>query len=373
MKVLNLLQSGTVGGIEKLCKDIAGIADYNNAFVFLFYEGLIYDEMKAMGADVHSLAQYGEKKINKDRLDALKKLAEPYDIIMVHHSALAVQMCYVYLKKEYPNKKFVFVAHSCFDKRYNYDIYTNPIKRLSRKYYLKKALDVSDKIIFVSEAGKRSYDAHFRIPQDKMIVVYNGIVFPDPASYVLVPREDGAPYRMTYIGRLTEVKGVQNFLRTIPMLREKGFLCEVWICGDGDYRNTLESLAKELQIEELVSFEGVQRDIQRYLCKTDVFLYPSICEEVFGISIVEALSYGVPCVAYRVGGIPEILSDNQNGMIADELTVESLCEAIERLLVVYQSKQIEEIKRCCLKTAERFTIQNTVKQLKQCCKNLLVK
>ena len=373
MKVLNLLQSGTVGGIEKLCKDIADIADYDNTFVFLFYEGVIYDEMKAMGADVCSLAKYGNKKINKERLQALKKLAESYDLIMVHHSALAIQVCYVYLKKVYPDKKYILVAHSCFDKKYNYDIYINPIKRLSRKYYIYKALAVSDKIIFVSESGKQSYAAHFRIPQDKMAVVYNGVFLPDPASYHLVPREDGAPYRMTYIGRLEEMKGVQNFLRTIPMLREKGILCNVWICGDGSYRGALESLAKELRIEDIVSFEGVQRDIRKYLCKTDVFLYPSICEEVFGISIVEALSYGVPCVAYRVGGIPEILRDGQNGTIAGDLTVKCLCEAIERMLKLYQGTQIGDIRACCLKTAEKFTIQQTVSNLKQCCESLLTK
>ena len=55
-----------------------------------------------------------------------------------------------------------------------------------------------------------------------------------------------------------------------------------------------------------------RRDIGKYLKTADIFVYPSICEEVFGISLVEAMSYGVPCVANEVGGIPEILATSKS-------------------------------------------------------------
>ena len=365
MKVLNLLQSATVGGIEELCKNIAKIAIYDNAFVFLFQEGLIYEEMKNNGANVCSLSEYGSKKINKKRLSALKKLAEPFDIIVVHHSALAIQMCYVYLKRIYPDKKFVLIAHSCFDKKYDYDSYTNPIKRFLRKKYICKSLAISDKLVFVSEAGRHSYTAAFKISEDKTAVIYNGIFLPNLQNVQRNKRIQNEPYRITFIGRLEEIKGVQNLIQAISILKTKGITCQAYICGDGSYRNTLERLSTELHTDMEVHFEGTQRNIQKYLCNTDVFVYPSICEEVFGISIVEALSYGIPCVANQVGGIPEILDDNQNGVLTKEKTAKSLSEAIERVLKWYENGEIKTIQKNCIETAEKFTVQKTVENYKR--------
>lgn len=147
MKVLNLLSAGDIGGIEKLCEDIAAYADYQNAFVFLFEEGVVYDEMKKAGYSVYSLAGCGNKKVNPNRMNELIKLASDYDIVIVHHSALAIQMLYTKLKKHYPKKKYILTAHSCFELD-QYKEIKNPIKRWMRFKYQKQAIDISDMIIF---------------------------------------------------------------------------------------------------------------------------------------------------------------------------------------------------------------------------------
>lgn len=92
-------------------------------------------------------------------------------------------------------------------------------------------------------------------------------------------------------------------------------------------------------------------DIQKYLSNADIFIYPSTCQEVFGISLVEALSYGVPCVANCLGGIPEIIQDGYNGILTEETSVRGLMIAIKKLL------------DCCKNGTVKQYSENAKKQL----------
>lgn len=368
MKVLNLLEAGEVGGIETLCQNIAEYADYENTFVFLFQGGTIYEEMKQAGKDVISLADCGEKKLGKERLNKLLAIAKNYDIIVVHHSALAIQMCYLYLKCRLPRKKFVATVHSCFEANtyYHYGWAKNQV----RAFVQKRMLAVSDRIIFVSEAGKRSYVKEFRLDKRKLRVVYNGIKLPENFG-TDAHTFDPDNIRMTFIGRLVEVKGVQLLIPAIAKLRDEGIRISLCICGEGDYRGELEKLTAQYQLGEQVRFMGTQRNLALFLRDADMFAYPSVCEEVFGISIVEAMAYGVPCVAFRSGGIPEIVKDGKNGAIAEHKEIDELKDAIKRILAQYQNGSAQKMRKCCLQTAQRFTVQNTVKGIQQCFEEIM--
>ena len=78
---------------------------------------------------------------------------------------------------------------------------------------------------------------------------------------------------------------------------------------------------------------------------------------MFGISLVESLAFGVPCVANRVGGIPEIVIDGINGTLTDEMSAVGISTAIERLIIAYQSGEIEKYSYEARRTAEKFTIE----------------
>lgn len=366
MKVLNLLSSGGVGGIEQLCKNLGIYAEYDNSFCFLFEEGKVYEEMKKKSEEVFSFVDKKHGKFTRKRWNSLCKLASGYDIITVHHCTIALQIYYILLRQKYKDKKFVMTMHSCFEEEQNYN-YGSKIKNECAKWALKKALSVSDKIIFVSEAGRKSYLNSFDIDRKKTAVIYNGV-----ESHPKTKNSDIRDYiRLTYIGRLEKIKGVDLFLISVRKILDMNFAIRVWIIGDGTERKHLEKMVYELELKEVVEFLGIQRDIGKYLQKTDLFVYPSVCEEVFGISIVEAMSYGVPCVSNRVGGIPEIIDDGVNGFITDEKTGNGICNAIERFLIEYNSGLLEPIKDACVKTAERFSVQTTVKQLRNIYEALL--
>lgn len=360
IRVLNLLSTGGVGGIEQLCRNIEKYADYKNKFCFLFGRGQIYDEMEMMGLDVVSLAEISKSKFSLQRWKKLCEIAKNYDIIVTHHCAIALRVYYYFLAKKFKKKRHIMTIHSCFEKKYNYN-YGSVMKNKCAEYTLKSALKISDKIIFVSEAGRQSYIRNFNIDEDKTEVVYNGIEIPD----FCMSERDRNYYRLTYIGRVEEIKGIHLLIAAVKKFLEHHYPVKLWIIGDGEQRLKLEEQAAKLNLGDTIDFLGTQRNIAEYLSQTDVFVYPSICEEVFGISIVEAMSYGVPCVSNRVGGIPEIIVNGVNGYISEEKTGEGVFDAIKKILDKYKDGTAIELKENCLKTAEKFSIEYTILGLKK--------
>ena len=195
------------------------------------------------------------------------------------------------------------------------------------------------------------------------MVVYNGIGLDKIENGIKKQKIETNPYNITYIGRLNSVKGVDLLLRATKILKEKHNI-KISIVGDGEERKTLENLADKLKIDDIVSFYGQQKDVAPFLDKASIFVYPSIWQEVFGISIVEAMAYGIPCVATDVGGIPEIIEDGSNGFLCEKSNSNNLASTIEKVINLIEAGQGYAISNKARKRAEEFSIEQTVMNLK---------
>ena len=368
MKVLNLLSAGGVGGIEQLCSNIAKYAKYDNTFCFLFEEGLIFEEMRKNGYDVVSLAGYSKNKYSYRRWKKLCELVDRTDIVVTHHCTIALHSYYVALCRHCKNKKFVMTIHSCFEPEQNYN-YGSWIKNKIAKLAIEFALKESDKVLFVSEAGRKSYIENFKIDNLKTDVVYNGVEIPDPFCNENIEKQSNYT-QITYIGRIEKIKGIELLIYAVARLYKFDQNFKVWIIGDGSYRTELEYLVQKLKLNEVIYFLGTKRNIADYLRRTDIFVYPSTCQEVFGISIVEAMSYGIPCIANNVGGIPEIIINGLNGYITCAPNEEELFRCIYSFMQLETSDMVR-IKKNCIETAKRFSIQNTMNMLERVFKGLI--
>lgn len=365
MRVLNLLTSGSIGGIERLCLDIGHYSDFENGFVFLTHGGVILEQMKADGLTVYDLTGLGGK-FSLKKLRQLKKIAAAYDIVTVHHGDPFLKLYFLLLKPL--RKKMVTVVHSCFDGTGLEDF--GKLKKTMYNGIFQSSISVSDALVFVSRAGMESYQRVFRFPESKVHIVYNGV---RPG---IIQRGKNnqpktvPPYRITYIGRLSAVKGVDLLLRAAKTLSDR-WPIQLHIVGDGAQRQELETLSRELGIDGLTCFHGQDLNIERYLQEASVFVYPSRCQEVFGISIVEAMSYGIPCVAADVGGIPEVIADTRSGYLFACDDPQDLVSKLEIVLSKLKNGKIDEMVSIAKETAVGFCITNTIFQMKEVYRKLL--
>ena len=191
----------------------------------------------------------------------------------------------------------------------------------------------ADFVVCVSDYGRSQLmtlvdEEHW----EKIHVVRCGVDLNAFRSNGRVSRNDAAV--VLAVGRLVSVKGHGVLLEAIARLAESGGSVTATIVGDGPRRAALEQLARQLGIGDRVSFAGSvgQDDIGRYYEDADVFCLPSFSEGL-PVVLLEAMAAGVPVVASRIAGIPELIEDGRSGLLVPPGRADLLADALRSLLV----------------------------------------
>jgi glycosyltransferase involved in cell wall biosynthesis len=191
--------------------------------------------------------------------------------------------------------------------------------------------------ITVSQALAREISRLNGIPEDKIDVVYNGVNL-ENFNIMLDCKEKKSQLGLRpnsviigTAGRLIATKGVSYFIEAARTVKKKFPLTQFIIVGEGPQRPALEKLARDLEMEGEVFFLGYRRDLLSILPLINVFVIPSVSE---GQSIVtlEAMAARRPVVAFKTGGIPELLTHRRSGILVPEMSPESLAEGIMEVL-----------------------------------------
>jgi glycosyltransferase involved in cell wall biosynthesis len=147
---------------------------------------------------------------------------------------------------------------------------------------------------------------------------------------------DGAT--VLFVGRLVERKGVIHLIEALGTMQDRPHTRLV-IVGDGPERPRLEARARQLGLSERVVFRGRVSDaeLRRAYEGADVFVLPSVLDsrgdtEGLGVVLLEAMNYGVPVVASRIGGIVDIVTDNETGVLVPPGDSGALGGALQALL-----------------------------------------
>lgn len=194
--------------------------------------------------------------------------------------------------------------------------------------------------------------------------VYNGIDLTrfagGPDGYLQdqlgVPRETRVVFAS---GRAQPYKGIDVVIDAAARLSALPGVAYAY-CGDGPALEALRRRAEERGLRHF-HFLGRRDDVPRLLRSAAVAVVPSLWAEAFGLTVVEAMAAGVPVIATRVGGIPEIVTDGETGVLVPAGDATALAAALERLLGPGGRE------RCATMSAngpslvrERFSIERTV-------------
>ena len=174
----------------------------------------------------------------------------------------------------------------------------------------------------------------FGLSQSKLSVVHSGI---DPARMDVepLPREQlGVPEDAPLIGNVAALVGHKDhatLVAAMPSLLQAHPRARLLIVGEGPLRGALERQIAELNLGHAVTLLGYRNDVPRLVKAFDLFVLSS-SEEGLGTSILDAMAAGVPVVATRAGGIPEMVHDNDTGLLAPIGDPEALAHAMTTML-----------------------------------------
>ena len=143
---------------------------------------------------------------------------------------------------------------------------------------------------------------------------------------------------LVHLSNFRPVKRVDDVVRVFHRVRQQ-IPAVLLMIGDGVERSNAQYLASELGIGDSVFFVGMVDAIENYLSVCDVMLLPSETES-FGLAALEAMACGVPVVATRVGGVPELIQDGETGLLHPVGDVAGMAQAAVSLLAEDRLRQL---------------------------------
>lgn len=171
------------------------------------------------------------------------------------------------------------------------------------------------------------------VPTDRCSVLYQGI----PIEEFPMKERPGSmscPVRILYCGQLHPYKGVSTLIEACEQLARVGFALELSVYGDGpvDYRRELEAMVAGGSAR--VTFHGrvPHSDLPEVYRSHDIFVFPSIWSEPFGLTHLEAMASGTPVVSTPNGGPGEFLKDGENALLFEAGNSAALADALRRLM-----------------------------------------
>ncbi len=206
----------------------------------------------------------------------------------------------------------------------------------------------------ISDTVADSISREHKIKREKVPVVYNGV---DCKRYDL-PKIKSDKIRFVTVGNIYSVKNYSFLIDCFAEVARENENISLTIVGDGVLRGEIEEQAQQLGVADKIRITGVVSDVENYLADADVYVASSVFEGL-PISMLEAMSAGLPVVSTNVGGVPDIIKNGENGILVALGDKEGYVQAIRELITDEEKRRAysERAKLLSAKYDETITVE----------------
>lgn len=361
LRILHITHSLNIGGLERVVVDLAKGFKKNGHFVSICcLDGKepLGEEAEKAGVKVFSLNKKSGIRWGLPFRIARMIKEEGINVVHTHNEAGLIYGAAAAILAKVPN-----IVHTEHGKEPNY--YNKRILQLAERFLLKKVKHV----VVVSVDLKNKMASSTKINKDKILVIPNGIdikSFQCPELGEIKRKELGISSDNFVIGNIARMVPLKNHKFLIAIFKEllKDFpKLKLVLVGDGLLKRELEIYSEANGLSNSVMFLGERKDIAELLSAFDLFILPSLTEGV-SITLLEAMASGIPIVASKVGGNPEIIENERTGLLIPLSENIRWIETIKSL-IKNENRRRDISKRAKNFVTEQFSIETMVENYEE--------
>jgi len=317
MKIAHVVDSMEVGGAETLVRQMCHLQreqGHEPEVYAIAALGPLGEQMRAEGFLVQS-------NVGKHQIDSSRHFLKIFsgsrpDVVHLHNPTPTMYAGPVARLVGVPS--IVSTRHSL----------VAPPRNLTMERKYRIAAKFCDWIVGICEATTSNIREAGCAPDRKIVTVYNGTVPIAPTSPDQRPAKTG--FTLLFVGRLEPVKNLEFLLTAFRAAIAQVPEMQLWIVGDGTERCRLEEATDQLGVRPNVTFWGQQLDVAPFFTTADAFVMSSLSEGL-PMSLLQALSCGLPAVTTDVGGMAEVVRLAGAGMTVPARRADEMATALLRL------------------------------------------
>ena len=320
MKIIQIMPEFGLAGAETMCENLSYelIKQGVDVIVISLYEyhSAITERMEKNGIKI----LYLDKKPGLD-FSMIRKMikifnSEKPDVIHTHRYVMQYAIPAAIIARI---KHRVHTMHSVATKENS-----NLARKINSLFYrFAHVIPVA-----LSEEVQKTIVDEYHIKPENIPVVLNGV---DLRKCIIKSNYSiNGKIKILHIGRFAIEKNHKVLVESIADLSERGYDIELYLYGQGELEASIKELVKSIHKENNIYFCGLTDDIYSIMPKCDMFVLPSIYEGV-PMTLIEAMGTGMPILASNVGGIPDMIENEESGLLC-EPTVDGVVRGLERLI-----------------------------------------
>lgn len=295
------------GGISNLALNtLPGLAEKYNIYVVYFGPNEeMKDRFMEAGIKIKRIPYSGGRDLLK-AVRGLKDFIKQKKIDVVSTNFMPDKLI-VTLTKPFVNFRVIGTIHNSWDPA---------ISEVNKgwRFYFEEFFHnhICDKVIGVSNSAIAMAKKHRNLKNRNTIVLHSAVKSLFPGN----KKEKNKKIIFITACRFVEIKGLFRLIESFRKLNEETKNWELWLIGKGVLYDALTNRVAELGLEDKIQFKGYQKDLASFHAQADFYINSSYTEAL-GVSIIEAISTGLPAIGSRAGGIPEVIEDGKNGFLVN--------------------------------------------------------